>query len=111
MDAKGDAGMAEQLTELLHDGRHPLSAAERRALEAVLARETGGIRNVNEVLAEHLTAGQRAADVVARQMGSWRFIITQATLLLTWLVINSLAWLHDWDPYPFILLNLVLSFQ
>jgi uncharacterized membrane protein len=35
----------------------------------------------------------------------------QATLLLLWLIVNSFAWLHDWDPYPFILLNLVLSFQ
>jgi uncharacterized membrane protein len=103
--------MADQHLSLLEDARHPLRNAERRALEAVLARETGGIRNVNELLAEHLSAGQRAADLVARQMGSWRFIIVQATLLLVWLVINSLAWLHDWDPYPFILLNLVLSFQ
>jgi uncharacterized membrane protein len=103
--------MAEQLGTLLGDERHSLSSAERRALEAVLARETGGIRNVNDLLAAHATAGQRAADEVARQMGSWRFIIIQATLLLIWLAINSLAWLHDWDPYPFILLNLVLSFQ
>jgi uncharacterized membrane protein len=44
-------------------------------------------------------------------MGSWHFVLVQATLLLLWLVLDSLAWLRDWDPYPFILLNLVLSFQ
>ena len=103
--------MVEQLSEFLQDERHALSEGERRALEAVLARETGGTRNVNELVAEHLTGGQHAADLVAHHMGSWRFIIVQATLLFVWLVINSLAWLHDWDPYPFILLNLVLSFQ
>jgi len=103
--------MAAQLNELLDDARHPLSAAERRALEAVLARETGGIRNINEVEHEHLTVGQRAADLVARDMGSWRFILLQAGLLLVWLLLNTLAWLQAWDPYPFILLNLVLSFQ
>jgi uncharacterized membrane protein len=103
--------MAVRLGELLRDERHPLSEAERRALVAVLARETGGIRNVNELVAEDFTTGQRAADLVARHMGSWRFILIQASVLLVWLVVNSLAWLHHWDPYPFILLNLVLSFQ
>ena len=103
--------MADRLSDLLQHERHPLSDAERRALTAVLARETGGIRNVNDLVAERLTVGQRAADLIARHMGSWRFIIVQASLLLLWLVVNSLAWLHDWDPYPFILLNLVLSFQ
>jgi uncharacterized membrane protein len=103
--------MAEHLGELLQHEEHGLTEAERRALEAVLRRQTGTIRNVNELVAEHLTMGQRAADLVARYMGSWRFILIQASVLLVWLVINSLAWLHYWDPYPFILLNLALSFQ
>ena len=60
---------------------------------------------------ERPSAGQRAADGLARSMGSWRFIIVQATVLLAWIAANSIAWLRDWDPYPFILLNLVLSFQ
>lgn len=103
--------MATQLTELVEDARHPLSAAERRALAAVLARAPGDIRNLNEVERDHLTVGQRAADLVARDMGSWRFILLQAGLLLIWLLLNTLAWRQAWDPYPFILLNLVLSFQ
>jgi uncharacterized membrane protein len=103
--------MAERLGDLLRHERHRLSDAEHRALAAVLTRETGGIRNVNELVAERLTAGQRAADLVARQMGSWRFILVQAAALLLWLAVNSAAWLRGWDPYPFILLNLVLSFQ
>jgi uncharacterized membrane protein len=67
--------------------------------------------DVNQVTDERLTMGQKVADSVAATVGSWRFIIIQSTILLIWLVINSLAWSFKWDPYPFILLNLALSFQ
>jgi uncharacterized membrane protein len=58
-----------------------------------------------------LTLGQRIADQVAATMGSWPFIITQSTILLAWIILNIAAWMNHWDPYPFILLNLALSFQ
>jgi uncharacterized membrane protein len=58
-----------------------------------------------------LTAGQKIADTVAATMGSWRFIIIQTTILLLWIMLNITAWIEHWDPYPFILLNLALSFQ
>jgi uncharacterized membrane protein len=48
---------------------------------------------------------------VARTMGSWRFIIIQSCILAVWIVLNFIALVHHWDPYPFILLNLALSFQ
>ena len=57
------------------------------------------------------TFGQRIADSVASTMGSWRFIIIQSTILLLWIILNVTAWVNRWDPYPFILLNLALSFQ
>jgi uncharacterized membrane protein len=60
---------------------------------------------------EGLTFGQRIADVVAAAMGSWRFIVLQSLILFTWIVFNVVAVAHKWDPYPFILLNLTLSFQ
>jgi uncharacterized membrane protein len=44
-------------------------------------------------------------------MGSWRFIIIQSAVLLAWIVLNVTAYVERWDPYPFILLNLALSFQ
>ena len=68
-------------------------------------------RNVNEVDEERLTFGQRIADTVADTMGSWPFIIVQTTLLAVWISLNATAWINHWDPYPFILLNLMLSFQ
>jgi len=58
-----------------------------------------------------ITAGQRIADAVAATMGSWRFIIIQTTILTLWIILNVTAWINRWDPYPFILLNLALSFQ
>ena len=57
------------------------------------------------------TIGQMAADRIAAVVGSWRFIIIQSLLLVVWFVLNITAWMMHWDPYPFILLNLVLSFQ
>ncbi len=69
------------------------------------------IVNVNEAVDNQLTMGQRVADGVATTVGSWPFIIIQSCILALWLIVNSLAWIYRWDPYPFILLNLALSFQ
>ena len=58
-----------------------------------------------------LTLGQRVADRVAATMGSWTFIIIQSAILVAWIIMNVVAYMRHWDPYPFILLNLALSFQ
>ena len=58
-----------------------------------------------------LTLGQRVADQVAVTMGSWPFIIIQSMVLMVWIILNVTAYIERWDPYPFILLNLALSFQ
>ncbi|MDT3377680.1 DUF1003 domain-containing protein [Labrys portucalensis] len=58
-----------------------------------------------------LPAGARIADAVAATMGSWPFIIVQSAVLAAWVVLNVVAFMQHWDPYPFILLNLALSFQ
>jgi uncharacterized membrane protein len=57
------------------------------------------------------TLGQRLADAVARTIGSWRFIMIQSTAIAIWITGNVLSGSTAWDPYPFILLNLLLSFQ
>ncbi|MDO8388496.1 MAG: DUF1003 domain-containing protein [Polaromonas sp.] len=57
------------------------------------------------------TRGQRLADGVAATIGSWRFIIFQSTAIALWITGNVLTGRGAWDPYPFILLNLLLSFQ
>jgi len=58
-----------------------------------------------------LSRGDRLADWFAETVGSWRFIVIQSTLLVIWVALNLTAYLRHWDPYPFILLNLMLSFQ
>jgi uncharacterized membrane protein len=55
--------------------------------------------------------GDRVADWVAATMGSWNFIIIQSLILIVWIILNVTAYVQQWDPYPFILLNLALSFQ
>jgi len=68
--------------------------------------------DVNEVADERMTVGQRIADGVAATMGSWRFIIIQSCILAAWLVLNSIQLIfRPFDEYPFILLNLMLSFE
>ena len=74
------------------------------------------VRNVNDIQQEQMTTGQRVADRVAAVMGGWPFIIAQTILLTCWMAVNIYLLSHPrllraWDPYPFILLNLVLSFQ
>lgn len=69
------------------------------------------IINVNKVADEQLTMGQRVADKVATTMGSWKFIITQAMIMVVWVAFNSLAWFYHFDGYPYILLNLAMSAQ
>ena len=73
----------------------------RRLLRAAKADKTN----------DGLTTGQRIADTVATTMGSWRFIIIQSVILIAWIILNVTAYIKSWDPYPFILLNLALSFQ
>ena len=58
---------------------------------------------------EKYTLGQRAADVIARFAGSWAFIFAFTGVLILWMVINTILASNAFDPYPFILLNLVLS--
>ena len=78
----------------------------RRALHHRVQHPRGGPGTL-----EAPTRGERAADAAARVLGSWRFLGIQTFFLSGWVVLNVVAWSRHWDPYPFILLNLMLSFQ
>lgn len=96
------------MTKIIDVG-HELQEAEHRLLvELRFLRRS--LRKTWRPAAE-LTLGQRIADKVAATMGSWKFIIIQSAVLLAWIVLNVTAYIQRWDPYPFILLNLALSFQ
>ena len=89
-----------------------LHEAEERLLKELRRLRQGARAIVGADKADYqLTLGQRIADQVAATMGSWRFIIIQTALLFVWIVLNVTAFVERWDPYPFILLNLALSFQ
>ena len=71
--------------------------------------EKGDQTVVGNLLKKERTLGERSADNLAKWAGSWEFILSFLALLGLWIVVNVYAWVSAWDPYPFILLNLVLS--
>jgi len=66
---------------------------------------------VNRAHHDDATAGERLADKIASSIGSWTFLIVQTILVLLWVALNLTGILLRWDPYPFILLNLMFSVQ
>ncbi|AYJ85355.1 DUF1003 domain-containing protein (plasmid) [Sphingomonas paeninsulae] len=99
---------ASETGRLIHQKEDRLLKELREARRAL--RATFGTDRETRP-APALTMGQRIADKVASAMGSWRFIIIQSSILLFWIILNVTAYIKQWDPYPFILLNLALSFQ
>ena len=86
-----------------------VSELEKRLLDKIRNREPIS-RNVNELHDQQLTFGERIADRLADVAGSWGFILSFLGLVLIWIGVNSYLLLsRPWDPYPFILLNLILS--
>jgi uncharacterized membrane protein len=97
----------QSLRQELHEAEERL-LTELRELRRGLRKGNG---DAKEKAPNALTFGQRVADQVAATMGSWPFIIVQTAILVVWIVLNVTAYVEKWDPYPFILLNLALSFQ
>lgn len=92
------------LREVLNDIRHDMTDEEVLDL---LADSKVSVRP--ESGKEKYTLGQRAADSIAKFAGSWAFIFSFSGVLILWMVVNVLLAAGAFDPYPFILLNLVLS--
>ncbi len=92
------------LKEVLNDIRHDMTDEEVLNLLAdskvSVSPESGK---------DKYTLGQRAADAIAKFAGSWAFIFSFTGILIVWMVVNVLLASKAFDPYPFILLNLVLS--
>lgn len=93
----------------LEQERGELSQLERDVLESLNELDVISA-NLNEDFLQQITLGQRLADRVASFGGSWFFIFTFAGVVIAWISLNlALSALNPFDPYPFILLNLVLS--
>ena len=92
------------LKEVLEDIRHDMTDEEVLSL---LAGRQISVKPENA--REKYTLGQRAADTIAKFAGSWAFIFSFSGVLILWMVVNVVLAAGAFDPYPFILLNLVLS--
>ncbi len=100
---------SEYVQQLMEKDLGELDELEREVVESL---EDNALlsENLNEEYARSITRGERLADKVAELGGSWRFIIWFLVSLGIWIALNSLLFLwKPFDPYPFILLNLVLS--
>ena len=92
------------LKEVLKDIRHDMT--DREILD-LLADSKISVSPDKEK--EKYTLGQRAADSIAKFAGSWAFIFAFTAVLVVWMIVNTILAAGAFDPYPFILLNLVLS--
>jgi len=82
-----------------------------RSIDELTQRNVAIIAEMERAEANVRSRGERVADRIATWVGSWTFIIAQTFILVLWIILNWIAWTNHWDPYPFILLNLALSFQ
>jgi uncharacterized membrane protein len=95
--------------EVLQDEIGELSALDQEVVESLRQHEILS-ENIDKEFEKELTFGERLSDRIAEFGGSWKFLITFFSILLVWIVINGVLLLtHAFDPYPFILLNLILS--
>lgn len=95
--------------EILREEHGEYSDLDREVAESIARQETIA-ENVEDDFEEHRTLGERFSDNLASFGGSWAFLISFGVVLIVWMGINALMGeLKAFDPYPFILLNLVLS--
>ncbi|KRG42508.1 cyclic nucleotide-binding protein [Stenotrophomonas pictorum JCM 9942] len=98
----------ETARQLLQKELDQLPPEERNVVERFISRRQVA-RNVVREFRETRSLGERVADKVASVGGSWRFIICFGVVLVIWMLVNSAVLAKAFDPYPYILLNLVLS--
>lgn len=99
----------EYVRDILSEDSGELSSLQKDVVQSLKEQDLLA-RNTNAEFDKNLTLGQRVADKVAEFGGSWKFIFIFTGTLIFWIIINSVKLMDNpFDPYPFILLNLVLS--
>ena len=99
----------QYVQKILEDEQGMLSNLEREVIESMKENEILS-ENINQQFERELTIGERVADRVAEFGGSWRFILLFGGLIFLWIIMNAVfLYSRPFDPYPFILLNLLLS--
>ncbi|HEY7290051.1 MAG TPA: DUF1003 domain-containing protein [Vicinamibacterales bacterium] len=101
--------IATLLNQKPHAGLDMLSVLGRQFHTAQQVMRGRASRNPNEMIESKMTLGERVADTVASFGGSWTFILTFLALMVIYAAVNVVLRTKAWDPYPFILLNLILS--
>ncbi len=84
---------------------------KKASAQKLISQNVATITRIQKEAEGSRTPAERIADAVAATIGSWPFIIIQSVLLTIWIFLNVCGAFKAWDPYPFILLNLALSFQ
>jgi uncharacterized membrane protein len=110
MNIKEKCNSKEDLIKLILENDNDLKRCniDEELLHELISSKT--TENINEIHDENLTLGQIIADKIAAFGGSWPFIITFGLILISWIILNTVILkIKSFDPYPFILLNLVLS--
>jgi len=69
------------------------------------------VRELSDIDPGPSTYGEKFADWVYKNLGSWKFILIQSILVVVWAMLNIGAYVRPWDPYPFIFMNLIFSLQ
>jgi len=95
------------LVKTILDDRDEKVLEEEEMIHLLLERKLS--KNTDALSEANLTFGQRMADKIAKFAGSWTFILVFIGVLLAWVTVNLLMVTRAFDPYPFILLNLILS--
>ncbi len=103
--------MHQTLSDMPSDSLSVLARPVLTDAEYELITQLRSRKPAQQIAPPARSLGERLADRVAATMGSWRFIIIQSGILTLWIILNATAYTQRWDPYPFILLNLMLSFQ
>src|SRR4051794_38304956 len=99
----------EYVKTVLQDELGELSSLDEEVVESLRQHEIVS-SDLTKEFDRKLTFGEALSDRIAEFGGSWKFIITFGAVLITWIIINGVVLLtRAWDPYPFILLNLILS--
>ncbi|MEI7616327.1 MAG: DUF1003 domain-containing protein [Actinomycetota bacterium] len=99
----------QYVEEVLKKEKGDLTNLENKVLSSLKEQETIA-QNINIEFDKQLTFGEKISDKLASFGGSWRFIIIFFIILIIWIIFNSISLFNkNFDPYPFILLNLILS--
>lgn len=99
---------AQYVEQMLNTEKGELNRLDKQVLNSINQQEFIS-SNINTTFNEQLTFGQRVADKIAEFGGSWNFILSFMAVMMLWIVTNVILLAHPFDPYPFILLNLMLS--